>query len=116
MGTLNTFRFANGDPTGYGLHAGSYRGFLLRPLPSLTIAIDFFNGWDAGALEKAIAECTCNPFGDPTCCAEKGVFTFDQTDKCFITDAVGEQSERSLSPERPRSTRSHLIYSTRALA
>ena len=61
----------------------------------LNRSIDFFNGWDDGALQKAIDECNCNPFGDPKCCAEKGVFTFDQSDKCLITNAVEEQGKLS---------------------
>lgn len=77
------FVFANGDPTGYGFHA------------------DFFNGWDAGALQKAIDECNCNQFGDPKCCAEKGVFTFDQSDKCYITNAVDEQALGLLQDKLP---------------
>ncbi|KAE9400895.1 hypothetical protein BT96DRAFT_1095870 [Gymnopus androsaceus JB14] len=53
------FVFANGDPTGYGYHA------------------DFAMGWEDGVLQKAISGCTCNPFGDPTCCVDAGIFTFN---------------------------------------
>jgi len=66
------FVFSNGDPTGYSYHG------------------DFYNGWDAGALERAIAECNCNPFGDPACCVDRSVFTYDQQKKCHITDTVDE--------------------------
>ncbi|TFK36514.1 hypothetical protein BDQ12DRAFT_686546 [Crucibulum laeve] len=66
------FVFANGDPTGYGYHA------------------DFANGWEAGILERAVDECNCNPYGDPTCCAAKQIFTIDQSKKCFISNTFDE--------------------------
>lgn len=47
-------RYSYGDRTGYGYHA------------------DFFNGWDAGVLQRAVDQCHCNPYGDPTCCAQAG--------------------------------------------
>uniref|UniRef100_A0A0W0G435 DUF1996 domain-containing protein n=1 Tax=Moniliophthora roreri TaxID=221103 RepID=A0A0W0G435_MONRR len=71
--------FAHGDPTGYGNHA------------------DFFNGWDEGALEKAIAHCTCNPYGDPTCCASQGLFTFNQSAQCYISDRFDEVVKGNIS-------------------
>ncbi|KAF9054059.1 hypothetical protein BJ165DRAFT_1337872 [Panaeolus papilionaceus] len=67
------FTFSNGDPIGYSYHA------------------DFFNGWNRDVLKKALDECNCNPFGDPTCCAAKGTFTFNQDKRCFITNTVKEQ-------------------------
>ncbi|KAJ3535098.1 hypothetical protein NMY22_g6633 [Coprinellus aureogranulatus] len=68
------FVFSNGDPVGWSWHA------------------DFYNGWDAGALQKALDECNCNPYGDPACCVAKGVFTMDQTKKCFVTDRIAEET------------------------
>uniref|UniRef100_A0A8H8CIG2 DUF1996 domain-containing protein n=1 Tax=Psilocybe cubensis TaxID=181762 RepID=A0A8H8CIG2_PSICU len=66
------FVFSNGDPTGYSYHA------------------DFMNGWDEGVLEQALDGCNCNPYGDPSCCAAKGLFDIDQTRQCYITNTVDE--------------------------
>ncbi|RDB23529.1 hypothetical protein Hypma_009210 [Hypsizygus marmoreus] len=66
------FVFSNGDPTGYGYHA------------------DFINGWEPGVLQRAVNECNCNPYGDPTCCAAQQIFTIDQNTNCYITDTVDE--------------------------
>ncbi|KAJ3838042.1 hypothetical protein F5878DRAFT_620612 [Lentinula raphanica] len=66
------FVFANGDPTGYGYHA------------------DFMNGWEDGVLQKAISGCNCNPYGDPTCCVDAGIFSFNQTSQCYISETVDE--------------------------
>ncbi|KAJ4481131.1 hypothetical protein J3R30DRAFT_3287236 [Lentinula aciculospora] len=73
------FVFANGDPTGYGYHA------------------DFVNGWKDGILQKAISGCNCNPYGDPTCCVDSGIFTFNQTQQCYISDTVNEPVLGNLS-------------------
>jgi len=73
------FVFANGDPTGYGYHA------------------DFAMGWEDGVLQKAISGCTCNPFGDPTCCVDAGIFTFNQSAQCYISDTVDETVLGNLS-------------------
>ncbi|TRM61855.1 hypothetical protein BD626DRAFT_405212 [Schizophyllum amplum] len=72
------FVFANGDPTGYGYHA------------------DFVNGWDPTALRNTLDKCHCDPYGDPSCCAGQGLFTFDQDTKCYITDSIEEQTKGNL--------------------
>ncbi|KAG5640510.1 hypothetical protein DXG03_008235, partial [Asterophora parasitica] len=51
---------------------------------------DFVNGWDKGVLQKAVDGCNCNPYGDPTCCAQKGIFTLTKDKKCYITKSVDE--------------------------
>lgn len=61
------FVFSNGDPTGYGYHA------------------DFINGWEPDTLQKVVDECNCNPYGDPTCCADAGIFTLQDKTDCKIT-------------------------------
>jgi len=67
------FVFANGDSTGYGYHA------------------DFINGWEAGVLQKVVEECTCDIYGDPTCCANAGLFTLQDEYDCKITNTWDEQ-------------------------
>jgi len=76
------FVFSNGDPTGYGYHA------------------DFIDGWQPGVLQGAVDGCTCNMYGDPTCCVQKGLFTMDKDKKCFITNTVDEQVTGTL-PKLP---------------
>lgn len=56
---------------------------------------DFINGWDTGVLQRAVDECNCNPYGDPTCCAAKQIFTIDQHTNCYITSTVDETSRTS---------------------
>ncbi|KAK0448198.1 hypothetical protein EV421DRAFT_1676991, partial [Armillaria borealis] len=73
------FVFSNGDPTGYGYHA------------------DFFNGWESGVLQKAINECHCNPYGDPSCCVAAGTFTIDQDARCFVSNTVDEITTGNLT-------------------
>ncbi len=80
FGSDDTCRFSNGDPTGYGYHA------------------DFFNGWESGVLQKAINECHCNPYGDPSCCVAAGTFTIDQDARCFVSNTI---DEISMSPFLP---------------
>ncbi|KAJ3477707.1 hypothetical protein NLJ89_g12401 [Agrocybe chaxingu] len=77
MNPNQPFVFAHGDPTGYGNHA------------------DFFNGWEPGVLQRAVDGCTCNIYGDPTCCAQKGLFTLEKDTKCYITKSIDEQSKLS---------------------
>ncbi|KAG7444818.1 uncharacterized protein BT62DRAFT_1077570 [Guyanagaster necrorhizus] len=72
--TTQPFVFSYGDPTGYGYHA------------------DFINGWDSGALQKAVDNCNCNEYGDPTCCGDNGVFTYQTGTQCYITNIVDEQT------------------------
>ncbi|THV02678.1 hypothetical protein K435DRAFT_775460, partial [Dendrothele bispora CBS 962.96] len=67
------FVFSNGDPTGYGYHA------------------DFFNGWNPAVLQHALTSCTCNPYGDPTCCAAQGIFTLNQSSQCYISNTIDEK-------------------------
>jgi hypothetical protein len=76
--TTQPFVFSYGDPTGYGYHA------------------DFINGWDAGVLQKAVDGCNCNPYGDATCCVNKGLFDMDQGKNCRITKAINEQTTGTL--------------------
>ncbi|KZT32073.1 WSC-domain-containing protein [Sistotremastrum suecicum HHB10207 ss-3] len=72
MNPSQPFVYANGDPTGYSYHA------------------DFYNGWDIPTLQKAVDNCHCNPYGDPTCCVDAGIFDFDQKTQCHITPQVDE--------------------------
>ncbi|PBK80068.1 hypothetical protein ARMGADRAFT_93478 [Armillaria gallica] len=73
------FLFSNGDPTGYGYHA------------------EFFNGWESGVLQRAINECHCNPYGDPSCCVAAGTFTIDQNAKCYVSNTVDEITTGNLT-------------------
>ncbi len=82
-GSDDAGRFSNGDPTGYGYHA------------------DFFNGWESGVLQKAINECHCNPYGDPSCCVAAGTFTIDQDARCFVSNTIDEISVSSFPPSLP---------------
>lgn len=60
--------------------------------------VDFFNGWDKGVLQKAVDGCNCNPYGDFTCCVDKGLFTKKKDGThCRITPAIDERSTSSLS-------------------
>ncbi|KAF5329690.1 hypothetical protein D9619_008944 [Psilocybe cf. subviscida] len=54
--------------------------------------LHFYNGWDDGALQRALDGCRCNPFGDPSCCAAQGIFDIKQEKRCFISDTVAEQT------------------------
>ncbi|KAK0495133.1 hypothetical protein EDD18DRAFT_1170793 [Armillaria luteobubalina] len=73
------FVYSFGDPTGYGYHA------------------DFINGWDDGALQKAVDNCHCDEYGSPTCCADQGIFTYQEGKECYITDIVDEQTSGLLT-------------------
>ncbi|KAF9532660.1 hypothetical protein CPB83DRAFT_847146 [Crepidotus variabilis] len=73
------FVYAMGDPTGYGYHA------------------DFMYGWDAGVLQKAVDNCHCNPYGDPTCCAQQGIFDLNTDGHCRITKSIDEQTTGTLA-------------------
>lgn len=74
--------YSYGDPTGYGYHA------------------DFINGWDKGVLQNAVDKCHCNPFGDPRCCADAGIFTLTQGKKCRLTKSVDETTTGTI-PKLP---------------
>ena len=50
MNTTQPFVYANGDPTGYGLHG------------------DFLNGWDVPTLQQAVNNCTDDSGGAPSSC------------------------------------------------
>ncbi|KAK0470163.1 WSC domain-containing protein [Desarmillaria tabescens] len=73
------FVFSFGDPTGYGYHA------------------DFINGWDDGALQKAVDNCHCDEYGSPQCCADQGIFTYQEGKECYITDIVDEKTSGLLT-------------------
>ncbi|RDB26225.1 hypothetical protein Hypma_006280 [Hypsizygus marmoreus] len=79
MNQSQPFVYAYGDPTGFGYHA------------------DFINGWDAGVLQKAVDNCHCNPYGDPTCCVNQGIFDMTKGKQCRITKNVDEQTTGRLS-------------------
>jgi len=72
------FVFSHGDRTGFGYHS------------------DFFNGWDDGVLQKAVDQCHCNNFGDPQCCADRGIFTLRKDETCKITKQVDEVATGTL--------------------
>ncbi|KAF9478863.1 hypothetical protein BDN70DRAFT_879454 [Pholiota conissans] len=78
MNSTQPFVYSYGDPTGYGYHA------------------DFINGWDAGVLQRAVDNCHCNPYGDPTCCVNQGLFNMNQGKNCRITKAIDEQTTGTL--------------------
>ncbi|KAF5342420.1 hypothetical protein D9611_001247 [Ephemerocybe angulata] len=82
MNTSQPFVFAHGDPTGYGYHA------------------DYVNGWDKGVLQKAVDNCHCNPYGDPTCCVNQGIFSMNHDKTCRITKSIDEQTIGTL-PKLP---------------
>ncbi|KAF9654023.1 hypothetical protein BDM02DRAFT_1154676 [Thelephora ganbajun] len=66
------FVFSNGDATGAMYHG------------------DFYMGWDRNTLQRVVKECTCNNFGDPTCCFDKGLMT-RQKNTCAITTQIDEE-------------------------
>ncbi|KAF8894246.1 hypothetical protein CPB85DRAFT_1440544 [Mucidula mucida] len=68
------FVLAQGDATGYGHHG------------------DFINGWDTATLQKAVDECHCDPYGDPQCCADAGIFTLQKDKQCKKTNIVNERT------------------------
>ncbi|KAJ7938380.1 hypothetical protein B0H13DRAFT_2226396 [Mycena leptocephala] len=35
--------------------------------------------WDPGVLQKALDGCNCNPYGDPTCCVNQGIFGMNKS-------------------------------------
>ncbi|KAH6909271.1 WSC domain-containing protein [Coprinopsis sp. MPI-PUGE-AT-0042] len=76
------FVFAQGDSTGYGYHA------------------DFVNGWEPGVLQKAVDQCTCSQYGDPACCAERGIFSLTRGKKCRLTKSIDETTTGTL-PKLP---------------
>ncbi|KIY50339.1 hypothetical protein FISHEDRAFT_25108, partial [Fistulina hepatica ATCC 64428] len=79
MNSSQPFVFSYGDSTGYGYHA------------------DFIMGWDDGVLQDAVDNCDCDEYGDPTCCADAGIFTLkDSGDVCYITNSVDEQTTGTL--------------------
>ncbi|KAF6759834.1 hypothetical protein DFP72DRAFT_884346 [Ephemerocybe angulata] len=82
MNPNQPFVFAYGDPTGYGNHA------------------DFYNGWEDGVLQRAVDNCNCNPYGDPTCCGDKGIFTLLKDHQCHITPGLDERTTGML-PKLP---------------
>ena len=41
-------------------------------------------------LQRALESCTCNPYGDPSCCAAQGIFTLNQSSQCYISNTVDE--------------------------
>ncbi|KAI0065792.1 hypothetical protein BV25DRAFT_1594954 [Artomyces pyxidatus] len=75
------FVLANGDPTGYGLHA------------------DFMNGWDRSVLSRAVASCT-NLSGVITDCGvfenEGRLYTDQETSSCTVAQTVAEKVDGSL--------------------
>ncbi|KAG6901790.1 hypothetical protein C0995_007893 [Termitomyces sp. Mi166 len=79
MNSTQPFVYAYGDPTGYGYHA------------------DFLNGWDKGVLQRAVDNCHCNPYGDPTCCVNQGIFNMNHGQTCRITKAIEEQTTGTLN-------------------
>ncbi|GLB44802.1 putative wsc domain-containing protein [Lyophyllum shimeji] len=79
MNSSQPYVYSYGDPTGYGYHA------------------DFMNGWDKGVLQRAVEECNCNIYGDPTCCVEKGIFHMNKGQQCHITKTVDEATTGTLA-------------------
>jgi len=79
MNPSQPFVYSYGDPTGYGYHA------------------DFLNGWDKGVLQRAVDECNCDQYGDPTCCVNKGIFSMNKGMQCRITKAIDEQTTGTLT-------------------
>ncbi|EAU85261.1 WSC domain-containing protein [Coprinopsis cinerea okayama7 len=82
MNPSQPFVFSYGDRTGYGNHA------------------DFFNGWEDGVLQRAVDGCNCNIYGDPQCCADRGIFTLTKGQQCRITKQVDETTTGML-PKLP---------------
>lgn len=66
------FVFANGDATGAMYHG------------------DFYMGWERTTLQRVVDECNCNPYGDFTCCVQKGIMTRQNT-TCSITTQINEE-------------------------
>ncbi|TFK73295.1 hypothetical protein BDN72DRAFT_736873, partial [Pluteus cervinus] len=100
MNSNQPFVYSYGDPTGYGYHA------------------DFFNGWASGVLQKAVDQCHCNIYGDPTCCAQAGIFDLTQGQSCTISAAVNEPVLGTLpklpgnNPVQPQGTRATMSPAT----
>ncbi|KAJ7270936.1 hypothetical protein C8J57DRAFT_1320084 [Mycena rebaudengoi] len=53
--------------------------------------------WDSGVLQRALDGCNCNPYGDPTCCVDKGIFGMNKTSACYITNSLDEQTLGTLA-------------------
>ncbi|KAF8813483.1 hypothetical protein BYT27DRAFT_7335099 [Phlegmacium glaucopus] len=78
MNSTQPFVFSQGDPTGFGYHA------------------DYINGWDQGVLQRAVDNCHCDEFGDPTCCVNQGIFNMNHNQQCHITKSIDEQTTGTL--------------------
>jgi hypothetical protein len=72
------FVFAQGDPTGFGMHG------------------DFFNGWDVDVLQKAVDTCT-DGSGAVEKCAAVTMFTDQECNSCKLASAVNEQVDGDLA-------------------
>ncbi|KAF7312010.1 DUF1996 domain-containing protein [Mycena indigotica] len=112
MNPNQPYVYAMGDPTGYGYHAGECyrrlydgcpsiltirRGARVMPLLLIRLFTDFIMGWDAGVLQNVVDKCHCDPFGDPTCCSNQGIFNFEKGGNCRITKGVDEITTGTLA-------------------
>jgi len=57
---------------------------------------DYINRWEKGVLQKAVDNCHCNQYGDPTCCAAQKIFDLNQGQQCHITKSIDEQTTGTL--------------------
>lgn len=82
-GSSQPFVFAQGDPTGYGMHG------------------DFVNGWDVDVLQRATDQCTSNSGSIKDCPVfANDLYTNDQCHACKIAPAINEQVD-GVMPKLP---------------